>query len=113
MILVRIRCIAWMLCWLYSTGVSAVELDAKTGLAIAPGFDVVSVQCTVCHSAKLITQNRGSREHWLAMIRWMQESQGLWSLGGSEGLVLDYLAVNYGPLSSGRRRPLPPHLLPE
>lgn len=91
---------------------AAGEVDGKTGLALAPGFEVVSVQCTVCHSARLISQNRSSREGWLAMIRWMQETQGLWPLGDQEELVLDYLAGNYGPLSVGRRRPLPPELLP-
>jgi len=92
--------------------VGAVELDSKTGLAVAPGFEVVSTQCTVCHSARLITQNRADRDGWLAMIRWMQDTQGLWPLGDDEGQLLDYLSVNYGPLSVGRRRPLPPELLP-
>jgi hypothetical protein len=90
----------------------AADLDPKTGLVLAPGFAVVSAQCTVCHSAKLISQNRANREGWLAMIRWMQETQGLWPLGENEVPVLDYLAANYGPLSVGRRRPLPPGLLP-
>ena len=97
---------------LFIAPLGAVELDSKSGLALAPGFEVVSAQCTVCHSARLITQNRADRSGWLAMIRWMQDTQGLWSLGDSEGQVLDYLSVNYGPLSAGRRRPLPPELLP-
>jgi hypothetical protein len=46
------------------------------------------------------------------MIRWMQETQGLWPLGENEVPVLDYLATNYGPVNVGRRRPLPPGLLP-
>ena len=91
---------------------SAAEVDAKTGLVKAPGFEVVSTQCTVCHSGRLISQNRADRAGWLAMIRWMQETQGLWPLAENESLVLDYLAGNYGPLSVGRRRPLPPELLP-
>ena len=90
----------------------AAETDTKTGLVLAPGFEVVSVQCTVCHSAKLITQNRADRDGWLAMIRWMQESQGLWPLGENEAPIVDYLAVNYGPAAAGRRRPLAPELLP-
>ena len=90
-----------------------LDTDAKTGLVLAPGFDVVSTQCTVCHSAKLISQNRADREGWLAMIRWMQETQGLWPLGEDEDRVLNYLAANYGPLSVGRRQPLPPNLLPD
>ncbi len=90
----------------------AAELDSETGLVRAPGFEVVSVQCTVCHSARLISQNRADRDGWLAMIRWMQETQGLWPLGEQEGIVLDYLAANYGPLDVGRRPRLPAHLLP-
>jgi hypothetical protein len=88
------------------------ETDPATGLVIAPGFDLVKVQCTVCHSAALITQSRASREGWLAMIRWMQESQGLWPLGANEAPILDYLATHYPPSSSGRRRPLAAALLP-
>ncbi len=90
----------------------ASDTDAKTGLVMAPGFELVSTQCVVCHSARLITQNRADREGWLAMIRWMQETQGLWPLGEQESVVLDYLAANYGPQPTGRRRPLPPSLLP-
>ena len=88
------------------------ETDAKTGLVLAPGFEVVSIQCTVCHSAKLISQNRADREGWLAMIRWMQETQGLWPLGDKETRIVDYLAANYGPVGAGRRMPLEPELLP-
>ena len=82
-------------------------------MALAPGFELVSSQCTVCHSARLITQNRADRQGWLAMIRWMQDTQGLWPLGENEAPIVDYLAANYGPAATGRRRPLPPHLLPE
>ncbi len=89
-----------------------LQLDDKTGLVIAPGFEVVSVQCTVCHSAKLISQNRADKAGWLAMIRWMQDTQGLWPLGDQEPAVLEYLAVNYGPTATGRRRPLAAEFLP-
>ena len=91
---------------------AVAETDSKTGLALGPGFEVVSAQCTVCHSARLITQSRADRDGWLAMIRWMQESQGLWPLGDQEGIVLDYLAENYGATSGGRRRPLAATLMP-
>jgi hypothetical protein len=90
----------------------ADNLDSKTGLVVAPGFELVSTQCTVCHSPRLIIQNRADRDGWRSMIRWMQESQGLWPLGDQEALVLDYLATHYGSKSSGRRAPLPPSLLP-
>ena len=107
-----LRLVCLLSLYLPFAAVGATQIDGKTGLVIAPGFEVVSVQCTVCHSARLIVQNRSDREGWLAMIRWMQATQGLWPLGDQEDSVLDYLASNYGPLSVGRRRPLPPDLLP-
>ena len=105
------RVLALVLCCTAGT-CFATDIDAKTGLIMAPGFELVSTQCVVCHSPRLITQNRADRAGWRAMIRWMQETQGLWPLGEQEGLVLDYLATNYGPQPTGRRRPLPPSLLP-
>ena len=99
--------------FLLATAVSlAAEKDVKTGLVLAPGLEVVSTQCTVCHSARLISQNRADREGWLAMIRWMQKTQGLWPLGDNEDLVLDYLAANYGPVAKGRRARLRDEFLP-
>ena len=68
--------------------------------------------CTVCHGARLVMQNRADRGGWLSMIRWMQETQGLWPLGDAEAPILDYLAEHYGPQPAGRRAPLPPSLLP-
>ena len=88
------------------------ETDPATGLVTAPGLELVKANCTACHSAALITQNRASRDGWLTMIRWMQDTQRLWPLGDSEGPILDYLAANYSPRFSGRRAPLPASLLP-
>jgi hypothetical protein len=85
---------------------AAREVDPDTGLVIAPGYEQVRAQCTICHSARLVTQNRANRAGWLQMIRWMQESQGLWPLGDAEPLILDYLEQNYGPRAQGRRAPL-------
>ncbi len=79
------------------------SLDQKTGLIIAPGFAVVSTTCVRCHSPKLITEKRATREGWLATIRWMQQTQGLWDLGPQEPVILDYLAKNYAPKNRGRR----------
>jgi len=83
------------------------ETDKETGLVIAPGFEDVKETCTVCHSAKLITQNRADRDGWLEMIRWMQDKQGLQELEPPlENRILDYLAANYGPTEASRRPPL-------
>ena len=93
-------------------GGSAAETDmdkvvdgvhVQTGLIYADGFDIVRGTCTACHSAKLVTQNRATREGWEEMIRWMQAKQGLWDLGKNEPIILDYLAANYAPEEIGRR----------
>jgi len=79
------------------------DIHVQTGLVAAEGFEIVRGTCTACHSAKLITQNRASREGWKQMIRWMQETQGLWNLGEQEPIILDYLAKHYAPKDTGRR----------
>ncbi len=82
------------------------DIDPASGLKIAPGMEQVKAQCGVCHSTRLVTQNRADREGWLKLIRWMQETQGLWPLGPAEPEILDYLASQYGPQQRGRRAPL-------
>lgn len=84
----------------------AADTDPATGLVIAPGYEQVKAQCTACHSARLVAQNRADRDGWLQMIRWMQATQNLWPLGEAEAPILDYLATHYGPLPRGRRAPL-------
>jgi hypothetical protein len=88
-------------------------LDSETGLIIDPGYAHIKAHCIACHSPKLVVQNRMSWETWLETIRWMQKKQGLWPLGAAEKPILDYLAKNYGPLYSGRRKPIPPELMPK
>ena len=83
------------------------ELDPASGLVVDTGFEQVRAQCVACHSLKLVQQNRADRDGWLQMIRWMQETQGLWELGDKEPLIVNYLAKHYGPVASGRRKPLP------
>jgi hypothetical protein len=78
-------------------------IHVATGLVYADGFELVQTQCTACHSAKLITQNRASRAGWEQMIRWMQATQGLWDLGDKERPILDYLATHYAPEEESRR----------
>lgn len=78
-------------------------IHLETGLIYAEGFDLVRGTCTACHSAKLVTQNRATKEGWIQMIRWMQETQGLWELGDNESTIINYLATNYGPQEVGRR----------
>ena len=67
---------------------------------------LVIANCTGCHSGKLVTQNRATREGWRNMIRWMQETQNLKDLGMDEEKILDYLSTNYAPAEQGRRQNL-------
>lgn len=67
---------------------------------------LVVANCTGCHSGKLVTQNRATREGWTNMIRWMQRTQNLKDLGPAEDKILDYLAKNYAPTEQGRRAKL-------
>ncbi|MCE7997187.1 MAG: monoheme cytochrome C [Roseivirga sp.] len=64
---------------------------------------LVVANCTGCHSGKLVTQNRATREGWTNMIRWMQRTQNLKDLGADEQKILDYLSENYAPAEQGRR----------
>jgi len=75
----------------------------QTGLIYAEGFELVRGTCTACHSAKIVTQNRATKEGWVQMIRWMQKTQGLWDLGENESIIVDYLAKHYAPEDIGRR----------
>ena len=78
----------------------------RTGFVEGEGMMLVVNNCTNCHSAKLVTQNRMSKERWLATIRWMQETQNLWDLGGNEEPIVNYLATYYAPTEKGRRQNL-------
>ncbi|MDC0602499.1 hypothetical protein OAP14_05660 [Aliiglaciecola sp.] len=95
----------------YST-LAKGEIDPISGLVIDSGFEIVRAHCMACHSAKLVTQNRMTRENWLDTLRWMQKSQGLWDLAENEKVILDYLAANYSPIPSSRRPPIPANLMP-
>lgn len=79
------------------------SIHAESGLIEDEGLQMVLIHCTGCHSPKLIAQNRSTKEGWLSMIRWMQANQGLWPLGESEEIILNYLADNYAPQKKGRR----------
>jgi hypothetical protein len=72
----------------------------------AEGVLLVRNNCGSCHSYELIRKKRATREGWLATIRWMQRTQGLWDLGENEKPILDYLAQHYAPEDTGRRKQL-------
>ncbi|HET8737148.1 MAG TPA: monoheme cytochrome C [Pricia sp.] len=81
-------------------------IHVRTGLVDAPGLQETVNNCTSCHSAKLVMQNRMSAERWHATIRWMQETQNLWPLGEKEDIIVNYLVTNYPPKKKGRREAL-------
>ena len=99
---------------LLSTGVAgAAELDPATGLRMTGDWELVRNNCIACHSAMLITQQRGSAKQWLDMIRWMQAKQNLWQFDpDTEQKIIAYLAENYPPQEGRRRAALPPDLMP-
>lgn len=89
-------------------------IDSASGLIVDTGWETVKTHCTVCHSAKFITFQRGDRKSWASMIKWMQSTQGLWQFDEStEDTILTYLSKNYPPGKSSRRRNLPPRDLPQ
>jgi len=90
------------------------ETDPASGLIIDDNWTLVRNNCSACHSAQLVTQNRGSRQNWLDMIRWMQETQGLWPFDAeTEKGILDYLEANYAPTTVYRRAPIEKDLMPQ
>lgn len=78
-------------------------IHVRTGLVDAEGLMTVVNNCTNCHSAKLLTQNRMNKERWEATIKWMQDTQGLWNLGDNHEIIINYLVSNYPPVKKGRR----------
>lgn len=77
------------------------------------GWELVYAHCSACHSLRLVAAQRGDRNTWLRLIRWMQDTQNLWQIDPAvEAQILDYLASNYAPRPTARRAPLPEHLLP-
>lgn len=81
-------------------------IHLRTGLKDAEGLMTVVNNCTNCHSAKLVTQNRMSATRWNATIKWMQETQNLWDLGDNQKIIVDYLVTNYPTSKKGRREVL-------
>ena len=62
----RLFC-AMALCWSGYAGAATGEIDKNSGLIIDDNWLLVNANCSACHSAKLVTQNRGSRQTWLEM----------------------------------------------
>ena len=81
-------------------------IHVRTGFIDAPGMQETVNNCTSCHSAQLVIQNRMDAERWKSTIDWMQETQNLWELGDNEEIIVNYLVKNYPVIDKGRRAPL-------
>lgn len=81
-------------------------IHVRTGLKEGVGLMETVNNCTNCHSAKLVTQNRMDAARWAATIDWMQETQNLWDLGKNEDIIINYLVTNYPVKKKGRRASL-------
>ena len=89
------------------------RLDPVSGFKMTGDWEIVRANCTACHSARLVTNQRGTAEQWLTMIRWMQEEQNLWQFDDiTEAKIIAYLAENYPPVAAQRRAALAPDLMP-
>jgi ABC-type uncharacterized transport system auxiliary subunit len=98
-----------------AAAVTAAEpsVDPSTGFKMTGDWQLVRGHCTGCHSAKLITQQRGTAQQWLAMIRWMQKKQNLWQFDpDTEARIIAYLAEQYPPQAARRRAAIPLDLMP-
>ena len=90
-----------------------IPIDPFSGLKKTGDWQLVLGNCIACHSPKLVTQQRGTREQWLHMIRWMQEKQNLWQFEPEvEDKILTYLSENYPPREDQRRAAIPRDLMP-
>ena len=75
----------------------ATAQDDLGGLPAAPGQEEVFYLCDACHSIRLVTQQRLSRQRWDQLLDWMVEEQGMAELHPEDrGLILDYLTTYYG-----------------
>lgn len=79
-------------------------IHLRTGLIDGNGLMTVVNNCTNCHSAKLLTQNRMNRQRWNETIAWMQKTQNLWNLGKNQEIIVNYLVTNYPIKKRGRRQ---------
>jgi hypothetical protein len=81
-------------------------IHLRTGLIAREGYREVINNCTTCHSASLVIQNRMDARGWEETIKWMQETQNLWELGDKQEVIVNYLAENYPVEKKGRRERL-------
>jgi hypothetical protein len=82
---------------IFAGGSAAAQEDDFGGLPAAPGREEVYYACNACHSIRLVTQQRLSRQRWDELLDWMVAKQGMAELAADDrAVVLDYLATYYG-----------------
>ena len=96
-----------------ATGADAADVGGFGELVMAPGYELVLQHCVRCHGPRQFLQQRGSRDTWRSLIRWMQRDHGMPAIDeGVEDQIVEYLASHYAPAESGRRRALSADLMP-
>jgi hypothetical protein len=99
--------VGWLIWLALSAPIFAIASDDHL-LPEGPNKILVQANCTVCHSAQLVSQNRLTRAGWEQAIAWMQATQGLWPLTPDiKEPILDYLVTHFGPSPEGEvQKPL-------
>lgn len=71
--------------------------DDYWGLPRTPGYEAVDLNCTACHSLRIVMQQHATRERWDHLLTWMVEEQGMYPMPDEErALVLAYLVEHFG-----------------
>ncbi|GER06421.1 hypothetical protein GCM10007972_01330 [Iodidimonas muriae] len=83
------------------------EMDMPPDMAAmvaGEGRETSYYLCSGCHSTKLVTQQRLSRDRWAYLLDWMTKEQGMAELDAeSRTIILDYLSTAYGPSTTQRK----------
>lgn len=72
--------------------------EQSSALPAGDGREVVEAVCGGCHSLRMVTQQRLTRERWDSLIDWMVAEQGMAELDPeTRDRVLDYLGTHLAP----------------
>ncbi|GAB4198456.1 MAG: hypothetical protein OHK0024_37060 [Thalassobaculales bacterium] len=87
-----------------AAGAAPAQEESPDSLPPGPGREETFYGCAACHSMQLVTRQGMSRERWAETLKWMTERHGMPELpADDEKLILDYLAAQFGPGSTGGR----------
>ena len=90
-------CLAILYAFAHAAEVKFTLPPETARLKPAPGAELASSQCLLCHSADYIaTQPRLSRAVWKAEVVKMRQKYGAPIPTNSVDQIVDYLAKNYG-----------------